>query len=197
MISGSRLIRLSLLVMLFVLAAAPFAESRAQSRKRMPLYIVNGERMSEEEVKEIDPKDIEDNHLLPADEQTIERYGHEAANGVVVITLRYDTEARFEVDGEETNFSAYIARQIKWDPMDPIAQVVMKLEVGPDGVVSEKELLESSDRRLLKRIRSAIEQAPRWVAAQKDGKGITTQHILRITLPIGSKMPPKWAVIIR
>ena len=75
--------------------------------------------------------------------------------------------------------------------------VGMKLEVGPDGVVSEKELLESSDRRLLKRIRSAIEQAPRWVAAQKDGEGITTQHILRITLPIGSKMPPKWAVIIR
>ena len=164
---------------------------------RLPIYIVNGERMTEEEVRAIDPEDIVSNELLPADEATIEKYGQDAANGVILITLRYDTEARFEVDGEETSFSAYIARQIKWSEMDPIAQVVMKLEVGPDGVAREKEVLESSDKRLLRRIRAALSEAPRWVAASKDGEGITTQHILRITLPIGSKMPHKWAVIIR
>ena len=86
---------------LFLSLSAP--DATAQSRKRMPLYIVNGERMTEEQVKDIHPKDIEDNHLLPADEQTIERYGHEAANGVVVITLRYAPPARFEVDGQVTN----------------------------------------------------------------------------------------------
>ena len=164
---------------------------------RLPIYIVNGERMTEDEVRAIDPEDIVSNELLPADEATIEKYGQDAANGVIVITLRFDTEARFEVEGEETNFSAYIARQIKWSEMDPIAQVVMTLEVGADGVAREKEVLESSDRRLLKRIRSALSEAPRWVPARKDGEGIATEHILRITLPIGSKMPHKWAVIIR
>ena len=166
-------------------------------KPRLPIYIVNGERMDEEQVRAIDPEDIVSNELLPADETTIARYGQDAANGVILITLRYDTQARFEVDGQETSFSNYIAQRIKWGEMDPIAQVVMTLEVGPDGVVREKELLESSDRKLLKRIRAALAEAPRWVAAKKDGKGITTEHILRITLPIGSRMPYERAILIR
>lgn len=164
---------------------------------RLPIYIVNGQRMDEQQVRAIDPEDIVSNELLPADETTIAKYGQDAANGVIVITLRYDEQARFEVEGEETSFSAYIARRIKWGEMDPIAQVVMTLEVGADGVAREKELLESSDRKLLKRIRAALAEAPRWVAAKKDGKGISTEHILRITLPIGSRMPYERAVLIR
>ena len=192
--------RFNIIIFLYAmfLALCPTTGAVAQVfTHRLPIYIVNGERMTEEEVRAIDPEDIVSNELLPADEATIEKYGQDAANGVIVIALRYDTEARFEVNGEETSFSAYIARQIKWSEMDPIAQVVMKLEVGPDGVAREKEVLESSDKRLLRRIRAALSEAPRWVAARKDGEGITTQHILRITLPIGSKMPQKWAVIIR
>lgn len=192
--------RFNIIILLYAISLALWPTTGAMAQvftHRLPIYIVNGERMTEEEVRAIDPEDIVSNDLLPADEATIEKYGQDAANGVILITLRYDTEARFEVDGEETNFSAYIARQIKWSEMDPVAQVIMKLEVGPDGVAREKEVLESSDRRLLKRIRAALNEAPRWVAARKDGEGITTQHILRITLPIGSKMPQKWAVIIR
>lgn len=192
--------RFNIIILLYAISLALWPTTGAVAQvftHRLPIYIVNGERMTEEEVRAIDPEDIVSNDLLPADEATIEKYGQDAANGVILITLRYDTEARFEVDGEETNFSAYIARQIKWSEMDPVAQVIMKLEVGPDGVAREKEVLESSDRRLLKRIRAALSEAPRWVAARKDGEGITTQHILRITLPIGSKMPQKWAVIIR
>ena len=190
----------SITTLLFTLLLAFGAMQRAEAQvftPRLPIYIVNGERMDEEQVRAIDPDDIVSNELLPADDATIAKYGPDAANGVILITLRYDTEARFEVEGEEANFSNYIARQIKWGEMDPIAQVVMKLEVGPDGVAREKEVLESSDRKLLKRIREALSEAPRWVAAQKDGKGITTEHLLRITLPIGSKMPREWAVIIR
>ena len=192
--------RFNIIILLYAISLALWPTTGAVAQvftHRLPIYIVNGERMTEEQVRAIDPEDIVSNDLLPADEATIEKYGQDAANGVILITLRYDTEARFEVDGEETNFSAYIARQIKWSEMDPVAQVIMKLEVGPDGVAREKEVLESSDRRLLKRIRTALNEAPRWVAARKDGEGITTQHILRITLPIGSKMPQKWAVIIR
>ena len=192
--------RFNIIILLYAmfLALCPTTGAVAQVfTHRLPIYIVNGGRMTEEEVRAIDPEDIVSNELLPADEATIEKYGQDAANGVILIALRYDTESRFEVDGEETSFSAYIARQIKWSEMDPIAQVVMKLEVGPDGVAREKEVLESSDKRLLRRIRAALSEAPRWVAASKDGEGITTQHILRITLPIGSKMPQTWAVIIR
>jgi hypothetical protein len=164
---------------------------------RMPLYIVNGERMSEEDVKEIDPSDIVSNELLAVDEAVIEKYGHDAANGVVVITLRYDTPARFEVDGEEAKYSSYIAERVKWNEIDGVARVVMSFTVSGDGTVTEKEVLEATDRRLLSRIRKEMKLAPKWISAKKDGKGITTDHILRITLPIGRTMPRERAILIR
>lgn len=164
---------------------------------RMPLYIVNGERMSEDDVKEIDPSDIVSNELLAVDEAVIEKYGHDAANGVVVITLRYDTPARFEVDGEEAKYSSYIAERVKWNEIDGVARVVMSFTVSGDGTVTEKEVLEATDRRLLSRIRKEMKLAPKWISAKKDGKGITTDHILRITLPIGRTMPRERAILIR
>lgn len=178
-----------------LLLSAP--DATAQSRKRLPLYIVNGERMSEEQVKGIHPKDIEDNHLLPADEQTIERYGHEAANGVVVITLRYDTPARFEIDGQTTNYSNYIADRVKWDDTDPVARIIISFKVKPDGTISDNDVLEATDKRLLRRIEKAMAEAPRWRPALKDGKGVETTHLLKVTLPKGRTMPRERVVRIQ
>ena len=172
-------------------------DATAQSRKRLPLYIVNGERMSEEQVKGIHPKDIEDNHLLPADEQTIERYGHEAANGVVVITLRYDTPARFEIDGQTTNYSNYIADCVKWDDTDPVARIIISFKVKSDGTISDNDVLEATDKRLLRRIEKAMAEAPRWRPALKDGKGVETTHLLKVTLPKGRTMPRERVVRIQ
>lgn len=181
--------------LLFLALSAP--DATAQSRKRLPLYIVNGERMSEEQVKGIHPKDIEDNHLLPADEQTIERYGHEAANGVVVITLRYDTPARFEIDGQTTNYSNYIADRVKWDDTDPVARIIISFKVKADGTVSDNDVLEATDKRLLRRIEKAMAEAPRWRPALKDGKGVETTHLLKVTLPKGRTMPRERVVRIQ
>lgn len=180
---------------LFLALSAP--DAAAQSRKRMPLYIVNGERMTEEQVKDIHPKDIEDNHLLPADEQTIERYGHEAANGVVVITLRYDTPARFEVDGQVTNYSNYIADRVKWDETDPVARIIISFKVKADGSVADNDVLEATDKRLLRRIEKAMAEAPRWQPALKQGKGVETTHLLKVTLPKGRTMPRERVVRIQ
>lgn len=180
---------------LFLSLSAP--DATAQSRKRLPLYIVNGERMSEEQVKGIHPKDIEDNHLLPADEQTIERYGHEAANGVVVITLRYDTPARFEIDGQTTNYSNYIADRVKWDDTDPVARIIISFKVKADGTISDNDVLEATDKRLLRRIEKAMAEAPRWRPALKDGKGVETTHLLKVTLPKGRTMPRERVVRIQ
>ena len=180
---------------LFLALSAP--DAAAQSRKRMPLYIVNGEKMTEEQVKDINPKDIVDNHLLPADEQTIERYGHEAANGVVVITLRYDTPARFEIEGEVTKYSAYIADRVKWDETDPVARIIISFKVKADGSVTEFDVLEATDKRLLRRIEKAMTEAPRWQPALKDGKGVETTHLLKVTLPKGRTMPRERVVRIQ
>ncbi len=165
--------------------------------QRLPIYIVNGQRMSEEEVKAIHPADIVSNELLTVDEAVIEKYGHDAANGVVIITLRYDTAARFELDGQEARYSNYIAERVKWNEADGVARVVMSFTVMADGSVKEKDVLEATDRRMLNRIRKVMATAPRWTPAKKAGKGIETDHILRITLPIGRKMPRERVILIR
>ena len=157
---------------------------------RPPIYIVNGERMSEEQVRLIDPEDIVDNTLLPADEESVAKYGQEASNGVLLITLRYDTPARFEIEGKPAQFGDYIAQRVKWEyPANPVARIVVKLKIAPDGSVTMGDVLEVTDKRLLKRITKALSESPRWVPALKDGKGLESEYTLRLTLPRGMKMP--------
>lgn len=178
--------------------AAP-CDAAAQSRRNghAPIYIVNGERMSEEDVKEIDPADIVSNTLLPADEHTVAEYGDQAANGVIVIVLRYDTPARFEVDGQPAGYSDYIAGRVKWDDTDPVARVIVSFTVKPDGSVAVKDVLEATDNRLRRRILKAMEEAPRWTPALKQGEGVATDHVLRITLPRGRRLPREKVIPVR
>lgn len=180
-------------VSLLLLLSAP---SRAQNTQA-PLYIVNGEPMSEEQVKDIDPSDIVSNTLLPADEHTIAEYGEAANNGVVVIVLRYDTPPRFEVGGEQTGYSRYVGRMVKWDAeSDPVARVIIAFRVEADGSVTVRDVLEATDKRLCRRVLKAMEGAPRWQPALKDGEGVATDHVLRITLPEGRTLPREREIAI-
>lgn len=180
-------------VSLLLLLSAP---SRAQNTQA-PLYIVNGEPMSEEQVKDIDPSDIVSNTLLPADEHTIAEYGEAANNGVVVIVLRYDTPPRFEVGGEQPGYSRYVGRMVKWDAeSDPVARVIIAFRVEADGSVTVRDVLEATDKRLCRRVLKAMEEAPRWQPALKEGEGVATDHVLRITLPEGRTLPREREIAI-
>ena len=180
-------------VSLLLLLSAP---SRAQNTQA-PLYIVNGEPMSEEQVKDIDPSDIVSNTLLPADEHTIAEYGEAANNGVVVIVLRYDTPPRFEVGGEHPGYSRYVGRMVKWDAeSDPVARVIIAFRVEADGSVTVRDVLEATDKRLCRRVLKAMEEAPRWQPALKEGEGVATDHVLRITLPEGRTLPREREIAI-
>lgn len=180
-------------VSLLLLLSAP---SRAQNTQA-PLYIVNGEPMSEEQVKDIDPSDIVSNTLLPADEHTIAEYGEAANNGVVVIVLRYDTPPRFEVGDEQPGYSRYVGRMVKWDAeSDPVARVIIAFRVEADGSVTVRDVLEATDKRLCRRVLKAMEEAPRWQPALKEGEGVATDHVLRITLPEGRTLPREREIAI-
>lgn len=201
MVRSMAILRLVLILGIIFSAAMPFevvAQSveDSQQERRMPLYIVNGKRMSYADAKEISPRNILSEKMLPADEQTIEKYGAEASNGVVLITLRYDKPARFVLDGKEQRYSSYIAQQVKWEDSDPVARVVIAFKVNADGSVSEREVLEASDKRLLRRVQKAMAEAPKWIPAMREGKGVETDHVLRLTLPLGRKMPAEPVIII-
>ena len=199
-VTPKTLMRVALIVGFVLSALAPgsaMAQEMEEQERRMPLYIVNGKRVSFSEAKEISPRDIVTEKMLPADEQTIAKYGAEASNGVVLITLRYDTPARFELEGREARFSAYVAKQVKWGEFDPVARVIVAYRVNADGSVSLRDVLESSDKRLLRRVEKVLASSPRWIPAKREGKGVETDHVLRITLPEGKVLPPEPVFIIR
>lgn len=168
-----------LLLFIFGLFAAVEIASAQQ-----PLYLVNGVETSE--IATIPPEDIENVETLPADEQTIAFYGEKACNGVIVITLRYDKPAVFPVD---STYDQFIANLVKWGDDEPAARVILRYTVTPEGkIVLDKEL-ESTDSRLKRRVLKAMEEAPLWQPAYKDGNPVATKGVLHIQLPYGKKMP--------
>ena len=151
---------------------------------QQPLYIVNG--VETEQIASIPPDDIENVEMLPADEETIARYGDKAANGVMLVTLRYDQSAVFTAD---STFSGYIARQVKWGDDEPVARIVLRYTVTPEGDTVVAQELESTDSRLKRRVLKAVAEAPRWTPARKNGTPVESEGILHIQLPEGKLMP--------
>ena len=181
------------LTMLLLLAGALVAGTAgAAVPKPRPLYIVNGKVM--DEIQQIPPEEIERVETLPADEETIARYGQRAAHGVILITLRYDEPASFPAD---TTFGSYIARQVRWEDNDPVARVVLRYTVTPEGIVRVDETLESTDNRLKRRVLKAVEESPRWQPALKNGLPIASEGILSIQLPEGRRMPRQVELVYR
>ena len=149
-----------------LLAATPLAAQK-------PLYIVNGTPC--DEIAGIETDDIERIEELPADEESIARYGEKASNGVILITLKYDSPAVFE-GGEP--FADHIARQVKWGENEPAARVALRYKVTPEG-----------DSRLRRRVLKALAEAPRWKPATKNGRPVESEGVLRIQLPEGKPLP--------
>lgn len=178
----------------FLLAAAlRLVSATAQELPdREPLYLVNGEERTE--IRSIPPDDIERLEMLPADEETVARYGPRASNGVMLVSLRYDTPARF---AEADSFSDYIADRVRWDETDPTARVVLRYTIAETGRAEVAQVLESTDNRLRRRVLKALAEAPAWTPATKDGAPIASQGILRVQLPKGRRMPRQAALIIR
>ncbi len=183
------------IVSVFVFLAWLFLSVMATwSQQQQPLYIVNGQPTAEG-IDRIPPEDIERVETLPADEETIARYGLQASNGVVLVTLRYDEPARFEVDG--MTFGEYIARQVKWKADEPAARVVLRYTVTPEGRTVVAAELESTDNRLKRRVLKAVEEAPDWHPAMKEGLPVASEGVLRIQLPEGKPMPRRMELVFR
>ena len=172
----------------------PLLRAAAQT-PREPLCIVNGERVERAEVlRDIPPADIVSTEVLPADEETIAKYGEQANYGVIIISLRYDTPAEFTAD--TVSFSSYIARHVEWGELERVARYVVRFTVCEDGSVSVGKELESTDARLRRKVLRAVSKAPRWRPAMKDGRPVESSHVLRIQLPEGREMPRERAVIL-
>ena len=160
---------------------------------QQPLYLVNG--TPADDIASIPPDDIELVEELPADEETIARFGPRASNGVILITLRYDEPARFEADS--LSFGNYIASRVRWEAHAPAARVELRYRITAEGQTIVEDELESTDNRLKRRVLKAVEEAPRWRPARKNGRAVESEGVLRIQLPEGKRMPRQIELVIR
>ena len=149
------------------------------SSAQSPLYIVGGKAV--ESIDHIAQSDIDSIETLPADEETIARYGERASNGVIVVHL---------------SFADYIAGSVDWDERMPAAKISLRYRVATDGSVVAGDILLSTDKRLLRRVLRAMERAPRWTPAMRDECAVESEHLLNLLLPEGGVLPPERGVIL-
>ena len=159
-----------------------------------PLYVVNG--VVVDSIEHIPHENIERIDNLPADEATIAKWGLEASEGVILVTLRYDTEAYFNHDNYN-NFTEYLASTVRWDDTMSAERVSLRLVVDSNGKATISEVIDSSSKQFLKRVTKAINDAPLWSPAERNGAPVESLHLVNLQLPKGKSMPREMGVIIR
>ena len=159
-----------------------------------PLYVVNG--VVVDSIEHIPHENIERIDNLPADEQSIAQWGLGASEGVILVTLLYDTEARFSHNGYN-NFTDYLASTVRWEDTMSAERVSLRIVVDTSGKAVISEVISSSSKQFLKRVMKAIDQAPLWTPAQRDGVSVESLHLVNLQLPKGKSMPREMGVIFR
>ena len=157
-----------------------------------PLYIVNGVVM--ESVQHIPEENIEHIDHLPANEESVAKYGERANNGVIIITLCYDKEAEFK---GEKSLADYVSERVKWPDNYGVARFVVRYTIGADGSFRLGDILQSTDHQLRKRVLKVLQSLPKWQPATKQGKAVESEYVVAIQLPKGKEMPKEPYIVIR
>lgn len=174
-----------------ILATVPLF-SFAQS----PLIIVNGSITDLTDLKAIKPEDIELIETEPVNEESVEKYGTRANNGIIHVTLRYDEPAHFTLGGL---FDEHIESRIKWSNEEIAARVSVRYTITEDGSIRIGDVLEATDRRFKRRVLAAMEEftnTQAWIPARKNGIPVETERVLQVQLPKGKRIPREPYIII-
>ena len=178
------------LILNFAFCILHFVSATAQTQN--PLYIVNGVEM--ESVQHIPEENIEHIDHLPANEESVAKYGERANNGVIIVTLRYDKEAKF-TGGK--SLVDYVGERVKWPENYGVARFVARYTIGADGTFRLGTILQSTDHQFRKRVLKVLQSLPKWQPATKQGKAVESEYVLAVQLPKGKAMPKEPYIIIR
>lgn len=158
-----------------------------------PLYVVDGKKITEEEMKAISPNDIEAISVLK-DKSATERYGKAAANGAVLITMKkgksdsgrqepifneVQIEPRFP--GGTDAWRKYLERNLKSSVAvhngAPVGtyEIIVSFLVDKKGNTSEFNVVSKPDKDYGTAAEAArvIKESGRWIPAQQNGKTVT------------------------
>ncbi|MFR9603249.1 MAG: hypothetical protein SNG02_05185 [Rikenellaceae bacterium] len=166
--------RLSLLILYTLLSTSLFGVGLSQK----PLYIVNGKVVEGE--FDTNSTLVERIEYLSG-EEAVEMYGVGASNGVVLVTLKFETPPKFS---ESESLRDHISQRITWIDEENPAQVIFKYRVDPTGRMEVVEILSSDSKKLTKRIYKVVEQMPLWSSpALNSGEAVESFGTERIKVP--------------
>ena len=157
------------------------------------MYVVNGTVV--ESIEHIAQEDIESIDVLAADDETIAQWGLGASEGVILVTLRYDTPAYFEAEGEN-NYTSYLAHNVRWGKNMNPERVSLRIVVDSEGRATISKVLQATSRQFLKRVEQTISSSPLWHPATRNGKAVESTHLINLLLPEGESLPVERGVIL-
>ena len=71
---------------------------------------------------------------------------------------------------------AIFASRVKWADDEPLARIIIRYRITPQGNVEVDQVLESTDNRLKRRVLKALAESPRWLPARKRSTHYEHRH---------------------
>ena len=168
---------------------------------KKPLFIVDGVRMDEKQVKAISPDKIASISVLK-DKAAMDVYGQDAKDGVVVIALKEKVNGEainvFDVVEEMPQFPGgapklmeYLSKNIRYpkETMEANKQgrVIVTFVIGKDGSISDARVAKSVDEALDAEALRVISSMPNWTPGKQNGKAVNVKYTVPITFRLDGK----------
>lgn len=176
-----------------------FATIAVSAAEQEPLYVVNNRVVSKEALNKINPNDIESMMVLKDDsaQQYVEL--GDTSNGVIIITLREEGEAKERLSaevmpqfmgGDVETFRRWIMQNIRY-PQEALEQgkegtVIVKFTVGADGYINQNRLnfFDKCGAVFHDEVIRVLAKSPQWTPASEDGEAVAVTFTVPIVFAI-------------
>jgi len=168
------------------------------------LYIVDGEEQPHNNIKSIDPNDIESINVI-RDGTAVEKYGEKGRNGVIEIITKSDKAASSAKGGSNIVFQKveieasfpggaeawvkYINNSLNKNINDlrkegKSGTCLVRFIVNKDGSIREVEALTMKGTKLAETVINAVKNGPKWNPAMQNGKNVTSYRKQPVTFQV-------------
>ena len=188
---------------LFVFISSLFALTAAATAQE-PAYMINGERVSIEQVIDLSSDTIEMIEVVKNTEALddfAKRYGFRPAcitkitaksvDGEDEVFLMVDEMPQF-MGGDLTTFRNWVMQNVRY-PEEAMnkgieGMVLVRFCVSKDGYIKEDMtgIIESPDRLLSDEVLRVLNSSPQWVPGKQKGKNVIVQFVLPVNFKLAS-----------
>ena len=168
---------------------------------KQPLFIVDGVRMDEKQVKTISPDKIASISVLK-DKAAIDVYGQDAKDGVVEITLKenivsgngevfINVEEQPQFPGGAPKLLEYLSQNIRYPKeameTDKQGRVIVSFVIRKDGSISDAKVVKPVDPLLDAEALRVVNTMPNWTPGKQSGKAVNVKYTVPITFRLEGK----------